>query len=256
MQLEIPAPLASDNARLFGPTPAMARPALNEDADGGGDATLRLLRSCVEAMSLLQAKVEAIDTLVTERLAAEDRELVAIRADMATVQTAIAAGGAQIGDAVAKVTRVEASLQEFESHHADDVAAARADATTWRMRVETDSMAFEQLSARLASLETGLSAKLVEATQEIAQQKAETARVQNEARIVETASDHLRSRLSTLDATIADQRARITCLQNKLATATYAIRFEQMSRTMQAGEHDILDLAQMTIATKSLVSAA
>lgn len=224
-------------------------------SEGEGEATLRLLRSCVEAMHLLQAKVDGVEHQIAEQRDIGARETAVLRADLLALQASRGDEEARLAEAEQRIARLDAGTQEFAQRHAEDVASARTEAVTWRMRVETDSMAFDQLSGRLTSLETGLAAKLDEAEKTIVERDTDNVRLKTEVRIVESASDQLRMRLSGLDATIADQRARIASLQNKLATATYAIRFEHLARTNEAIETgDILDLG--TLPGGSLISAA
>ena len=236
-------------------TEAVREPAPVMLSEGEGEATLRLLRSCVEAMHLLQAKVDSVEHQIVEQRATGAREAATLRADFAALQTSRGEEEARLGEAEKRIARLDDGVQDFAQRHAEDVASARSEAATWRMRVETDSMAFDQLSGRLTTLENGLSVKLEQAERTIAERESDNVRLKTEVRIVENASDQLRMRLSGLDATIADQRARIASLQNKLATATYAIRFEHLARTNEAIETgDILDLG--TLPNGSLISAA
>lgn len=274
-------PVVSCAAHAPAATPGIgadSRAGQAQDFDGGDremDATLRLLKACVEAMGLLQAKVVDLDQRFSAQpdvLGAVRAEIVALResattrqathvarpqaddpdalaavcADVAMLRDALVEAGQRLSDAEARAGRLEGSLAEQARRHADDIASAVTEAAQWRMRAETDGMAFDQLGARLASLEQGLSVKLNEAQQSVADRDAENARLQSETRVVETASDRLRARLTSMDATIADQRARIQSLQNKLATATYAMRADHLARTMDASQptaaFDILDL--------------
>lgn len=242
------------------PTPAPVVEAGREPApillsEGEGEATLRLLRSCVEAMHLLQAKVDGVEHQIAAQREIGAQETAILRADLLALQASRGDEEARLAEAEQRIARLDTGTQEFAQRHAEDVASARTEAVTWRMRVETDSMAFDQLSGRLTSLEAGLVAKLDQAEKTIVERETDNVRLKTEVRIVEGASDQLRTRLSGLDATIADQRARIASLQNKLATATYAIRFEHLARTNEAIETgDILDLGSLP--GGSLISAA
>lgn len=241
-------------------TPVAAAEAGREPApvmlsEGEGEATLRLLRSCVEAMQLLQAKVDSVETQIAEQREFGARETAVLRADLLTLQASRGEEEARLSEAETRIARLDLGSQDFALRHAEDVASARTEAANWRMRVETDAMAFDQLSGRLSALEHGLSAKLDQAEKTIADRETENVRLKTEVRIVESASDQLRTRLLGLDATMADQRARIASLQNKLATATYAIRFEHLSRTNEVIEAgDILDLGALP--NGSFISAA
>ena len=230
-------------------------PAASMLSENEGEATLRLLRSCVEAMQLLQAKVDSVETQIAEQRAFGAHETAALRAELQTLQASRGEEEARLSEAEKRIARLDLGSQDFALRHAEDVASARTEAANWRLRVETDAMAFDQLSGRINALEQGLSAKLDQAEKTIVERDSENVRLKTEVRIVETASDQLRMRLSGLDATIADQRARIASLQNKLATASYAIRFEHLARTNEVVEAgDILDLG--TLPNGSFISAA
>lgn len=224
-------------------------------SEGEGEATLRLLRSCVDAMQLLQAKVDSVETQIADQREFGVRETAVLRAELLALQASRGEEEARLSEAETRIARLDHGSQDFARRHAEDVASARTEAANWRMRVETDAMAFDQLTGRLNALEHGLSTKLDQAEKTLVERESENVRLKTEVRIVENASDQLRMRLTGLDTTIADQRARIASLQNKLATATYAIRFEHLSRTneeIDAG--DILDLGMLP--NGSFISAA
>lgn len=224
-------------------------------SEGEGEATLRLLRSCVEAMQLLQAKVDSVETQIAEQREFGVHETAVLRSEFLALQASRGEEEVRLSEAEKRIARLDSGSQDFARRHAEDVASARTEAANWRMRVETDSMAFEQLSGRLNALEQGLSAKLDQAEKTLVERESENVRLKTEVRIVESTSDQLRVRLTGLDSTIADQRARIASLQTKLATASYAIRFEHLSRNndvMDAG--DILDLGALP--SGSFISAA
>lgn len=224
----------------------------------GDEATLRLLRACVEAMGLLQTKVEGFDGLVAAAQAETGRDAANLRVEFAGMLGTQSRDGARLTDVEAQLGRLQASHQDFGKRLADDIAGARAEAAHWRMRVETDAMAFDQLSTRMEALEQVFRAKLQAAEQglqerdgKLAERAEENKQLKSETRIVEVASDRLRQQLTVLEGTIAEQRARIGCLQSKLATATYAKRMESLAREMDGSDasvgHDIMDLSPMSL---------
>lgn len=223
---------------------------------GAGDSALDLLGNCVEAMSLLQAKFKGLEVEVQIKLDLALREVEQLKTTLGETEAAVADGNNRLDEADLRAAQLERSLVEAARQHADDIGAARAEAATWRMRGETDAMAFDHLMTRISKVEEGLVAKLAAAEAEATEQQAEAERQRRRADAATSLTDRLQGRLRDVEAIIADQRSRISTLQTKLATAAYAQRIEQLADEAMAfePERDILDLKPM--AQAALVSAA